>query len=80
MFGSTKANDTKSTPGFGVCMPNANSNVTGVDQPAPREEPSARAEPLVELCSELRDVRQRSAIDRSDGNRPAEAAGPEGAA
>jgi hypothetical protein len=52
----------------------------GNDHPTPHDAPSARAEPLVELCSELRDVRQRSAINGSDRNRTAEAAGPKGAA
>jgi hypothetical protein len=78
--GSTANSDPKSTHEAGGCMPNANSTHVGADLTTPHDGLSTRAEPLVELCSELRDVRQRSAIDGSDRNRTAEAAGPEGAA
>ena len=79
--GADSNNDPKSTPASDASTPNANRNIgVGDDRPTPHEEPSARAEPLVELCGELRHVRQRFAVDGSDRNRPAEAAGPEGAA
>jgi len=79
--GSTTTSDRKSTPASDASTPNKATSVTAANEhPPPHEEPSARAEPLVELCSELRDIRKRSAVDGSDRNRTAEAAGPEGAA
>ena len=81
--GSTASNDPRSMHASDASTPNANNNLgasAGNDHPTPHEALSARAEPIVELCSELRDVRQRSAINGSDRNRTAEAAGPKGAA
>ena len=81
--GSTTSNDPRSTPASDASTPNVKNNPgasAGNEHPTPHDALSARAEPIVELCSELRDVRQRSAIDGSDRNRTAEAAGPKGAA
>ena len=70
--------------GFGDCMRNANWKVQvagdAADHLSPHEKSSTYPEPLVELCGELRGVRQRHAIHGSDRNCTAEAAGPEGAA
>jgi hypothetical protein len=78
--GSTNNNDPKSTPASDASTPNKATSANDDEHPTPHEQPSARAEPLVELCSELRDIRERDVVDGSDRNRTAEAAGPEGAA